>query len=453
VQTTNLSSATARPTSGHSNYDYSMDMDAFIPRPPKSLEEAGVSSSLVEQLILKNLYFRGETTGRELARILGLQFSVIDGVVEFLKHGRLVEVKRASGIGSVSSVFTCSETGRIRAREYLDNNQFLGPCPVPLRDYTQAARAQRVKPGWMTIDNLKKAFSGAVTTEDFFSKLGPAVNSFKSLLIYGLPGNGKTYLAEQLMHAEAETIFVPFVIEADGQFIKVFDSLYHEKVEEEVESVLVQAEEKFDRRWVKCRRPFITTGGELTMEMLDLMYIENAKIYDAPYQLKANNGMYLIDDFGRQQITPAELLNRWIYPLDRGRDYLMFNTGSKIEVPFECFLIFSSNLNPHDLGDEAFLRRLEYKMYMGNPNEDEFASIFHGYCRKLKIECPVGLLAEIIRKQYREKGKNFRRCHPRDVLDVAVDLIRFEKRPYVLSRDLLDRAFELKFIPMNAMEE
>ncbi|MDA1234748.1 MAG: hypothetical protein O3A53_08095 [Acidobacteria bacterium] len=217
MQTTNPSSTTPRQTSGQSNYDYSMDdysmdMDTFIPRPPKSLEEAGVSSSLVEQLILKNLYFRGETTGRELARTLGLQFSVIESVVEFLKHGRLVEVKRASGIGSISSVFTCSETGRVRAREHLDNNQFLGPCPVPLRDYNQAVGAQRVKPGWMTIDNLKKAFSGAVTTEDFFAKLGPAVNSFKSLLIYGLPGNGKTYLAEQLMHTEAETIFVPYVI-------------------------------------------------------------------------------------------------------------------------------------------------------------------------------------------------------------------------------------------------
>ena len=453
MSTTNVTSTTPTGASAHSSYDYSVDMDTFVPRPPKSLEEAGVSSSLVEQLILKNLYFRGETSGRELAKTLGLQFSVIEQVVEFLKHSRLVEVKRASGIGSISSVFTCSDSGRTRAREYLDNNQFLGPAPVPLRDYNQSVSAQRVKPGWMTMDSLKKAFSTAVTTEEFFSKLGPAVNSFKSLLIYGLPGNGKTYLAEQLTNAESDLIFVPYVVEADGQFIKVFDSLYHEKVEDEEESILVQAEEKYDKRWARCRRPFITTGGEPTMDMLDLMFIENAKIYDAPYQLKANNGMYLIDDFGRQQITPAELLNRWIYPLDRGRDYLMFNTGTKIEVPFECFLIFSSNLNPHDLGDEAFLRRLEYKMYMGNPTEDEFASIFHGYCRKLKIECPVGLLAEVIRRQYRQKSRNFRRCHPRDVLNVAVDLIRFEKRPYALTRDILDRAFELKFIPLHAMEE
>ncbi len=430
-----------------------VSVDQFVPRPAKSLEEAGVSSSLIEQLILKNLYFRGETTGRELAAILGLQYSVIDGVIDFLKHARLIEVKRASGIGTISSVFACSDSGRSRAREYLDNNQFLGPAPVPLREYVQAVRSQRVKPGWMTIDILKKAFQKAVTTEEFFSKLGPAINSFKSLLIYGLPGNGKSFLAEQLTHIESDPIFVPYVIEADGQFIKLYDSLYHEKLEEEEESVLVKSEDKFDRRWAKCRRPFITTGGELTMDMLDLMFIDSAKIYDAPYQLKANNGVYLIDDFGRQQITPAELLNRWIYPLDRGRDFLMFNTGSKIEVPFECFLIFSSNLNPHDLGDEAFLRRLEYKMYLGNPKEDEYASIFHNYCRGLKIECPVGLLADVIKNQYRDVSRNFRRCHPRDVLDVAVDLIKFEKRPYVLTRELLDRAFELKFVPLTAMEE
>jgi hypothetical protein len=187
--------------------------------------------------------------------------------------------------------------------------------------------------------------------------------------------------------------------------------------------------------------------------MLDLMYIESAKIYDAPYQLKANNGMYLIDDFGRQQITPAELLNRWIYPLDRAKDYLTFNTGTKIEVPFECFLIFSSNLNPNDLGDEAFLRRLEYKMFMKNPSEEEFASIFYDYCRKMRIECPMGLLTEVIDLQYKNKERRFRRCHPRDVISIAIDLIRFEKLAYALTPDLIHRAFDLKFVVTDFNED
>jgi len=434
--------------------DTRVEFESFLPRPPRSLEEAGVSASLIEQLVLKNLYFRGEVTGRQLSRLLGLQFSVIEPVMDFLKQARLVEVKRSSGFGAVSASFACSEAGRLRAKEYLEDNRFLGPAPVPLQDYNHAVRAQRTSPGWMTMDVLKRAFSNAVTTDEFFSKLGPAVNSFKSLLIYGAPGNGKTFLAEQLTHAEGEPIFVPHVLQAEGQFVRVYDSLYHDRIDEDEEdSVLVQHEEKYDRRWVRCRRPFLTTGGELTMGMLDLMYIDTAKIYDAPYQLKANNGIYLIDDFGRQQVTPAELLNRWIYPLDRSKDYLQFNTGSKIEVPFECFLIFSSNLNPNDLGDEAFLRRLEYKMYMANPTGEEFASIFHGYCRKLKIECPVGLLAEVIEKHYKETGRRFRRCHPRDVLNIAVDLIKFEGRPYVLTRELVNRAFELKFVPLTPPED
>ena len=179
------------------------------------------------------------------------------------------------------------------------------------------------------------------------------------------------------------------------------------------------------------------------------MYIDAAKIYDAPYQLKANNGIYLIDDFGRQQISPAALLNRWIYPLDRSVDYLSFQTGTKIQVPFECFLIFSSNLDPNDLGDEAFLRRLEYKMFMQNPSNEEFTDIFYDYCRQMDIECPEGLLTDIIQEHYEKTGRKFRRCHPRDVINIATDLLKFEKLPYALDRAVIDRAFELKFVSMD----
>ena len=421
----------------------------YSPKPPSSLAEAGVSDSLAEQLILKNLYFRGEVVGRDLARLLGFSFSVIESVVDFLKRARLVEVKRSTGFGNVSSVFAVSDAGRVRAKEYLENNQFMGPAPVPLSTYWDAVRQQTVEAGWMTKEVLERAFSGAIVTDEFYSKLGPAVNSFKSLLIYGRPGNGKSFLSEQLARLDSEPVYVPYAIEADGNIIKVFDSLYHKKVDDASESVLLESEPKYDQRWAQCRRPFLTTGGELTIGMLDLMYIEAAKIYDAPYQLKANNGIYLVDDFGRQQVSPAALLNRWIYPLDRSVDYLTFQTGTKIEVPFECFLIFSSNLNPNDLGDEAFLRRLEYKMFMQNPSEEEFAAIFYDFCRQMKIECPMGMLTDVINDHYKASGRKFRRCHPRGVVRIAIDLIKFEEMPFALTKELMDRAFELKFVSMN----
>lgn len=305
----------------------------------------------------------------------------------------------------------------------------------------------------MTQERLEKAFTEAVVTDDFFSRFGPAVNSFKSMLIYGKPGNGKSFLSEQLARIDSDYVYIPVHIEADGQIIKVFDPLYHERVDNDERSLFISDEPEYDRRWVKCKRPFLTTGGELTMGMLDLMYVPTSKIYDAPYQLKANNGIYLVDDFGRQQITPAELLNRWIYPLDRGVDYLSFQTGTKIQVPFECFLVFSSNLNPSDLGDEAFLRRLEYKMFMRNPGREEFGTIFHEFCAKQELTCSDILLSHLINTHYENTGRKMRRCHPRDIIRVAIDLIKFEKLPHELTRELIDRAFELKFVAPNYEDE
>ena len=404
-------------------------------------------------MVLKILYFRGEVGGRELANLIGFSFSLIEPSLGFLKHERLIETKRSSAFGSVSAVFATTEEGRKRAKEFLESNQLLGPAPVPLARYAEAVRAQRIQSGWMTQERLEKAFTEAVVTDDFFSRFGPAVNSFKSMLIYGKPGNGKSFLSEQLARIDSDYVYIPVHIEADGQIIKVYDPLYHEKVDNDEESLFISDEPEYDRRWVKCKRPFLTTGGELTMGMLDLMYVPTSKIYDAPYQLKANNGIYLVDDFGRQHITPAELLNRWIYPLDRGVDYLSFQTGTKIQVPFECFLVFSSNLNPSDLGDEAFLRRLEYKMFMRNPGREEFGTIFHEFCAKQELTCSDSLLGHLIDKHYEKTGRKMRRCHPRDIVRVAIDLINFEKLPYELTHELIDRAFELKFVAPNYEDE
>jgi predicted ATPase with chaperone activity len=277
------------------------------------------------------------------------------------------------------------------------------------------------------------------------------VNAGKSFLIYGQPGNGKTYLAEALFNIDEESVFIPYAIEAQGMVIQLFDPLYHTPVEEvEEEGLLAFARQaSHDMRWVRVRRPFIVTGGELELPMLDLAYNETSKYYDAPLQLKANNGIYLIDDFGRQKATPAEILNRWIVPMERRVDYLTFQNGTKMHAPFECFLIFSTNLKPDKLGDEAFLRRIQYKMLMHNPTEQEFREIFTRYCIQNELPFEPALLDRFLQKHYRATGKKRRRCHPRDVLTHAIDLIRFERRMWRLTDEVLDHAFGTCFVNVD----
>jgi predicted ATPase with chaperone activity len=419
----------------------------WIPAVPKSLEEVGIPEGLVEELILKTLYAHGQTIGRDLAGELCLRFSLIESIVENLKKQRLVEVKGSLGFGAISSVFGLSEAGRARVKECLEHNQYVGPVPVPIAQYTTAVRAQRLESGWLKLDLLNRAYNGINVSRETLSQIGPAVNSGKSFLIYGQPGNGKTYLAEALFRLNSSPIFVPYAIEYQGLIIKLYDPVHHHRIEEEsAEAGSIHAEERHDARWVCCKRPFIVTGGELTISMLDLGYSTTAKIYDAPFQLKANNGIYLIDDFGRQRATPAEVLNRWIVPMDRRVDYLTFHEGGKVEVPFETFLIFSTNLRPEQLGDEAFLRRIQYKMYLQNPTREEYIDIFLNFAESQGLECPVDLVERFIERHYVATGKPFRRCQPRDVLSHAIDLINFEELAYELTDDLLDRAFATCFV-------
>ncbi|HEV8041101.1 MAG TPA: hypothetical protein VGP62_19670 [Bryobacteraceae bacterium] len=418
----------------------------LAPPLPENLEDTGLAGSVIEQLVLKLLYSRGDLLGRDMSEALGLKFSLVEEFLELFKRQHFIQVKKSMGMGNSTAVFALTETGRTAARECMESNQYTGPAPVPLHQYSHIVRRQRRADGWLTPDALAHAYRRMVMTERVLSQIGPAVSSGNSFLIYGQPGNGKTFLAEALGGLDDSCIFVPYAIESQGSIIQVFDPVYHQPVEDAVEQSVFACGPQYDRRWIKCKRPFIMTGGELTLEMLDLKYNSTSKIYDAPYQLKANNGIYLIDDFGRQQCAPAEVLNRWIVPMERRIDYLKFLTGGKMTVPFEAFLIFSTNLRPDQLGDEAFLRRIQYKMLLRSPDENEFVRIFRNFCESKNLPHEESSIRRFIEKHYQCTGKVFRRCHPRDVLSHVIDMIHFEKHPFCLTDDLLDRAFESCFL-------
>ncbi|MBZ5605920.1 MAG: ATP-binding protein [Acidobacteriia bacterium] len=423
------------------------EQHTVVPPVPESIDETGIAPAVFEQLILKYLYFRGELVGREIARLLGFQFSLIDEILENFKRQHFVAVKKSLGMGNISGVFILTESGRNLAREFLENNQYAGPAPVPLYQYSEVVRLQKLRDNWLSPELLVKAFKHLVVEPDILAQIGPAVNASKSFLIYGQPGNGKTALAEALFRVETEPIYLPYALECQGNIIQIFDPIYHQRIEdEEGELSALRVNLPHDGRWFKCKRPFIITGGELTMEMLDLSYNKVSKVYDAPFQLKANNGIYLIDDFGRSKASPAEILNRWIVPMERHIDYLSFQAGGKMTVPFEAFLIFSTNLRPDNLGDEAFLRRIQYKMFLRSPKAPEFIQIFRRFAESRELDCPDGLVESFVQRHYIAGDKRFRRCHPRDVITHAIDIINFERRSPALNQEILDRAFHSCFV-------
>jgi predicted ATPase with chaperone activity len=421
--------------------------ERFSPPVPQSLSDTGLPNSIIEQLILKILYFKGDVMGSDLCRAIGLSFSLIEDMIDAFKFKQLIQVKSSRGYGPISALLSLTEQGRFVARDYLDNNQYVGPAPVSVSQYREAVLTQRMPAVWLTRERLANAYSHMVTTDGMLDQIGPAVTSGKSLLIYGQPGNGKTQVAEALSKIQSSYIYVPYALECQGNIIQLFDPMYHKPVVEAVEKTEgLDFEAQHDGRWALCRRPFIASGGELSLSMLDLSYNAVSKIYDAPFQLKANNGIYLVDDFGRQKATSAEILNRWIVPMERRIDYLSFSNGGKMTVPFEIFLVFSTNLTPDKLGDEAFLRRIQYKMLLRSPDIDEFRTIFCNFCKSLELDAPAALIEAFISKHYLNTGKKFRRCHPRDVVSQVVDLINFKRLPRELTQDLLDQAFASCFL-------
>jgi len=413
----------------------------FVPPMPTSIKETGLGLGFLTDLAIKIMYFEGNISGYELAERMKLPYpGVVDQVMEFLKREKLCEVKGTGGYGEAAYQYAIAEKGRGVAREALDRSQYAGPAPVTLKTYTEAIHRQPLGNVVIHQRTMRQALSHMVINEETFAQLGPAVNSGRSLFLFGHPGNGKTAIAESIgKMILGDAMYIPHAIEIAGQIIRLFDSVNHIVVED-------SSKRNHDPRWERIQRPVITTGGELTLETLDLVYDESNKYYEAPFQMKATGGMLLIDDFGRQQARPRDLLNRWIVPLEKRVDYLTLHTGRKIEVPFDVLIVFSTNLAPRDLVDEAFLRRIRHKIEIKNPSWDEYREIFRRMCAARGVPYDDRGLAYLIQEHYLKHNRSRRACHPRDLLDQLIDTARYTNVPPTLSKDLIDRACEAYFV-------
>ncbi len=399
------------------------------------MSDIGLPVSLIESLILKRLSNVGISSGRQLANDLCLPFTVLEDLFQTLRARQYLVHNGSAPLNDYN--YSLTESGRDRATLMTQACSYGGPAPVPLMDYVLSAEAQTIRAESPKRTQLRDAFGDITINEELFESLGPAINSGAGLFLYGEPGNGKSTIAQRITQCFGHEIWVPHAIYEDGMIIKLFDSAYHHRAQDDSDSYLSAS--SFDRRWVKIQRPTVVVGGEMTMDSLEIRHDPVSNVSEASLQMKSNCGCLLIDDFGRQRIEPQELLNRWIVPLESRIDFLQLASGKKIQVPFEQLIIFSTNLEPSQLVDEAFMRRIPYKIEIGDPSHREFHLLFQIYCEKVKCYYDEAVVEYLIQEHYVKTNRRLRRCHPRDLLGQIRNYCVYNDLPLEIRNEYFDR--------------
>lgn len=414
--------------------------DNFLPVEPKSVPETGLSDSFIESLLLKHLSVRGASSGRALSDSICLPFAIVSPALEALRSRRLLSHNGSAPLNDYTYLLT--EAGQDKAQSFIQQSGYAGPAPVPLSEYISSVNAQSISEEAPDRARLLDACKGISVEPQLFDKLGPALNSCAGMFLYGSPGNGKSTLARHITACFGQHIWVPHAVIEGGEIIKFFDSQFHRRVPQTTEGVVRTT---LDRRWVQVERPTVVVGGELTLDNLELRFNDSSNICEAPLQMKSNCGCLLLDDFGRQRVAPADLLNRWIVPLETQHDFLTLPSGKKIQVPFEQLIIFSTNLEPEDLVDEAFLRRIPYKIHMTDPSDEEFHYLFKMYCGDFGCEYRKDVVNYLLNTHYKQAGRRKRRCHARDLLLQIRNYCQYNLLELELLPEYFDKAVETYF--------